>query len=224
MFYQATFFEIIRWTLNKKTITRALMNVGLKNFNDLDGITVDLGGGGRSSYKDIIHFHGEYINIDASIDTKPTIVANIENNLILPNSFADNILLLNVLEHIYDYNSLIEELRRIVKPNGRVIIYVPFLMPFHTHKTSNFYIDDFFRFTESSLKKIFNQHDFSNVEINPVGGLFLVIANFGSYALKFRILQVPFVAICFFMEKLYKFFKPNSAIKYPIGYFLEAKP
>jgi SAM-dependent methyltransferase len=224
MFKDPTFKEVMGWVLKKKSVTRALMNSGLKNYSQIDGIVIDLGGGGLSSYKKIINFSGQYINMDASEDARPTVVGNLEDKHPFPDDYADAILLFNVLEHVFNYEHVVREARRVINRNGRVIVFVPFLMPYHTFKTTSFFIDDYFRYTESSLIRIFMNNGFTNVKVKPVGGLFLALANFGSYVLKYRIFQAPFVALCFFVESVFKKIKPDSAQKYPVGYFLEAKP
>jgi SAM-dependent methyltransferase len=222
MFKDAGAIDILKWILRKKTITRSLMNSGLRNYQNLSGRVVDLGGGGESSYKKLISFSGTYINMDASEEAKPTVVGNLEERHPFPDGYADTILLLNVLEHVYDYKHVVSEMKRCLKPGGKVIVFVPFLMPYHTFKTKNFFIDDYFRYTQSSLSRIFTECGFLNVHLKPVGGLFIVIANFACYVLKYRIFQVPFVFFCILAETVFKKIKPDSAKKYPIGYFLEA--
>ena len=57
----------------------------------------------------------------------------------------DSVLCNAVLEHVPNVEDSIRELARVVKPNGYVVIAVPFLQPFHACPT------DFRRYTADGL-------------------------------------------------------------------------
>jgi len=60
----------------------------------------------------------------------------------------DVILCLNVLEHVYDFRTAVDNLYKAVKKGGTVVIFVPAFYPLHDEPY------DYWRFTQHSLKKL----------------------------------------------------------------------
>jgi len=81
----------------------------------------------------------------------------------------DGVICTEVLEHVYNYQKLVNEMYRVMKFGGKGIVTIPWSARYH-------YIPyDFFRYTPSSLKVMFSQ--FSKVEIKPRGSDISNIAN-----------------------------------------------
>ncbi len=78
----------------------------------------------------------------------------------------DLIICLAVLEHVYDPFKAIENLNKMLKINGKIFGYVPFL--YHYHAPDNLDFQDYFRFTKDSIAYILR--DFKNIKIYPVRG------------------------------------------------------
>lgn len=55
------------------------------------------------------------------------------------------------MEHIYDFQAVVDESFRCLKPNGRLLLSVPFMCFYHGAP------DDFFRFTRSALDRILHR-------------------------------------------------------------------
>jgi SAM-dependent methyltransferase len=72
----------------------------------------------------------------------------------------------NILEHVAEPRKAISEIYRILKNDGICICLTPFLVKPHG------YPDDYWRFTESGLRKMFE--DFSNVDIWSWGNRFTI--------------------------------------------------
>jgi ubiquinone/menaquinone biosynthesis C-methylase UbiE len=79
------------------------------------------------------------------------------NALSLPvrSNSIDIVLLLDVLEHLPDSNEALGEINRVLKPNGRLIMQVPFLYPLHDEPR------DYVRFTRHGLKEAARKNGFS---------------------------------------------------------------
>jgi SAM-dependent methyltransferase len=224
MEHKLNFFDFIPWFLRGKSISRAILNVGLASAPPLSGITIDLGGGDGPTYKKLLKISGEFISMDAVPETNPTIIGNIEERLPFPDEYANNLLLCNVLEHAYGHLDLINECYRVLKPGGTLIIYVPFLIAVHRFQTKQFLIDDFYRYTQSSLEKMHVDAGFVEIECISQGGGFLVIGEILGTIFRFRIIRVPIFSLCMLLEKLYDLFKPGlSAKRFPLGYFVVAR-
>ena len=61
----------------------------------------------------------------------------------------DLIICMNVLEHVFDVHTAAENLRKALRPGGRLLVAVPHLYPYHDEPI------DFWRFTQHSLRELF---------------------------------------------------------------------
>jgi len=217
------FFGLLKWILRGKTLTRAMLNSRISSLEPLNGVTLDLGGGGIPSYKGLMQINGDFINMDAIAEACPTVVGDLEKTHPFVDDYADTIILFNTLEHVFGYQHVVSEMRRVLKKGGRALVYTPFIFPVHTHQTENFLVNDYFRYTENTLKKIFCTAGFSKIEIFPQGGLFIVVAEFLGFAVKFRPLRLILAVVCLLLEKIYRVLRPGvSAERYPLAYFVIA--
>lgn len=99
---------------------------------------LDFGCGKGTIFKEIlkINSHSEIIGVDVSekalIENKKRFPKNkfylIEDGGKLPfnNNFFDFIIASDVLEHVYDTDNAFQELARVLKPNGTILISVPY--------------------------------------------------------------------------------------------------
>jgi ubiquinone/menaquinone biosynthesis C-methylase UbiE len=160
---------------------------------------LDVGGGepfqkGMARYKD--WFVGKkYETLDVAPEYNPTIVGDI-HNLPLEGNSIDAILCKSVLEHLYDPKRAVEEMHRVLKDGGRILVYTHFIYPYHARK--NIY-GDYFRFTEDSLKYLFR--DFSQLEIKKEGGYFRAMMFFMPFQAKLKFLLEP---VTYFLDRLFR--------------------
>ncbi len=75
----------------------------------------------------------------------------------------NTVLLLDVLEHLPDPEACILEIQRVLHPNGKLVLQVPFLYPLHDAPF------DFHRWTTFGLRELAEQHGFI-IETNIVFG------------------------------------------------------
>lgn len=73
----------------------------------------------------------------------------------------DLILCLNVLEHVYDFQKGIENIYKLLKKGGEVLVFLPYAYPLHDEPA------DFFRYSKHALKKMFSK--FKSLEIKHFG-------------------------------------------------------
>jgi SAM-dependent methyltransferase len=133
----------------------------------------------------------------------------------------DYVLCINVLEHIFNYQNVIAETKRILKPGGQAIIAVPFLIQVHPSP------HDHWRFTGETLERLFTEAGFTEVKVEAIGtGVFGAATQ-----LKFNILQVPFIraveaAFSSFLDSsINRLFKGSMYSKdfYPLGYVVQMR-
>jgi SAM-dependent methyltransferase len=84
----------------------------------------------------------------------------------------DAIICLAVLEHVSKPWLAAAEMHRVLKPGGKLLVYVPFLYPYHAMPG---YYGDYFRYTEEGIRSLFDA--FSSIEAAPVRGPAETLAN-----------------------------------------------
>lgn len=99
-------------------------------------------------------FGSDNVDIDASI-----------YNLPFKDNALDALLCISVLEHLADPCLAAREIYRVLRPQGKVFLTVPFILAEHSKRGD---YEDYYRFTESGVKQVF--HDFSEIDIVPQGG------------------------------------------------------
>ena len=211
MFFNKTW----RYIATGKTLMRSLMNIELSNYTLENGIVVDLGGGKNPSYMAFLKNPSNTIpcNIDKQHATGDAKSIDFEKDpLPYADESVDQILMFNILEHVYHHAFLVSEAYRILGRGKTVIGFVPFLINYHPDP------HDYFRYTDESLQEIFNQAGFSKVFIRPLGlGPFSVNFNIiASFMPRFfNAIVWPFYYI---LDRAFLSIKPDLARRFPLGY------
>jgi SAM-dependent methyltransferase len=89
---------------------------------------------------------------------------DLNEKLALPSKSYDTVLLSDVLEHIAEPDLLMSELARITKPNGHIIVGVPFMYSVHEKP------HDYHRYTRFKLSHFASKHGLIEHRIDEVGG------------------------------------------------------
>lgn len=187
----------------------------------LNGKVLDLGGSKKSGYHEL--FKGDYeittVNIDQSYGCD--LVFNIEEKFPLNSEQYDWILCINVLEHIYNYQHVLQESSRVLKRKGKLILITPFIFQIHASP------EDYFRYTKSALKRILEQDNFAITEIKGFGyGLFSLIFQIVGGSIPFRIIRDLIKQGCIYLDRfLAKISKRYTDLKHkiPLGYLVIAE-
>jgi SAM-dependent methyltransferase len=106
--------------------------------------TLDIGSGGSSYHR----FFPNRVSVDIDPDRKPDIVAD-AHSLPFKDSEFELVLCTEVLEHVKNPQKVIDEIGRVLKPGGRVILTTRFVYPLHDTP------HDHWRFTKYGLKELF---------------------------------------------------------------------
>lgn len=198
-----------------KTLMRALMNNALADYTLTKGIIVDLGGGKNPSYFGYLQGVSEATieNIDAQYGAGAAGQIDFEKDpLPYHDGSVDQVLMLNVLEHVYHHAFFVSEAHRILKDGGTVIGFVPFLINYHADP------HDYFRYTHEALEKIFAEAGFSEVRVLPLGlGPFAV--NFNTLASFLpRVLTALLWPAYYLLDRVLLAVKPDIRKRFPLGY------
>ena len=103
------------------------------------------------------------------------------------------------------------ELRRILKPEGRLFLYVPSTYPYHARKG---HYPDYWRFFEDTVSVLFE--GFTSVTIKKRGGYFLALSFFVPMQHRIRFLLNP---VSGFLDRLFQTEKRNTTA----GYYVLAR-
>jgi SAM-dependent methyltransferase len=187
----------------------------------IDGRILDVGGAHESGYHELIKgtHTFEVANIMAS--PKVDFVFDAQERFPIEDNVYSGVILLNVLEHLYNYKNAVSESFRVLKSGGVLVGAVPFLFSVHASP------DDYFRYTRSALEQIFRDAGYTDIVIKELGtGAFSVIHHllFGLYYFDF--IKELAMKICMFLDSIISYIKKDSYMSersMPLGYFFEAK-
>lgn len=174
---------------------------------------LDVGGGGRFQ-KDLAR-HRElfartnYKTLDVEPRYHPDIQASIYK-IPLPNESVGAVICKSVLEHLEEPGQAVAELKRILKPGGKFLLYVPFIYPYHARPGV---YRDYLRFSEDALRYLFR--DFRTLEIKKVGGYFRALMFFLPCQHRLKIVLEP---VAYALDKLFRRHKGSTTA----GYYLYA--
>lgn len=186
----------------------------------IDGGILDVGGSKKSGYHELIK--GNHTITTGNIDDSYgiDIVFDAQNPWPFPDTSFDGVLLVNILEHLYHYDVALDEAYRVLKPGGTVAGVVPFM--FNVHASPN----DYFRYTKSTLLKVFGDRGFRGVRVTELGtGAFSVIYHALLGFIRWNWLATPLIALFGGIDHLILILKPDnkmSAKEMPLGYYFEA--
>lgn len=139
------------------------------------GILLDLGCGTVPYYKiykeqvdeiiciDWVNSHHENIHLDYNAD--------LNKGIPLHDNSVDTILLTDVLEHISKPHILIEEISRVLRNGGKLILGVPFMYWLHEVPF------DFHRYTKYQLVELCENNSLNILFLEEVGGALTIISD-----------------------------------------------
>jgi SAM-dependent methyltransferase len=96
----------------------------------------------------------------------------------------DTVLSVQVLEHTPHPQTVVNEMGRVAKKGGLVIVHVPF--SFRLHEEPN----DFFRYTPHGLRSMFDKAGIEVAEVWPMGGVWSVVGHKVNSYMAFRVARV----------------------------------
>lgn len=188
----------------------------------LEGLALDIGGGRNSDYYRLLPTQGTVhaVNLDRRI--VPTYIADLNQSLPVARESYDSVISLNTLEHVRRDSFVLEEMFRVLKPEGNLYVLVPFLYRVHASPS------DYHRHTAHFWAETLMSIGFSaaNVTIEPLtpgllmASLALIEFSFPSWIR--RLLR----AGAFFTTQLVAMLRPGRSINdgrdVPLGYWISA--
>lgn len=196
-----------------QSLARIKMNIMFGN-ETLRGRVVDVGGGRNPDYFEYFR-RNDQVQIER-LDGSISGIDFEKDPLPLATSSVETILLCNVLEHIYHYDFLLGEVRRVLAPHGRLIGVVPFWIGYHPDP------HDYFRYTQEALVRILSEAGFVGIVIHPIGGG-PILANFNTIVLSVPRILRPLLFLFYApLNQLFLWLRPESVRRNPLGFLFIA--
>jgi SAM-dependent methyltransferase len=213
------FFYINKLIFNKFSILRVLQILEVRKLS-IQGSVLDVGGRRTSNnVTNYILYQNNVIYLDKFSDDKRDLKVDLEKLNPRPDYQFDNVFLINVLEHIYNFNNCLNNCFSFLRKGGNFFGSTPFM--FRIHSSPN----DFFRFTEQSLRRSLESAGFINIKISVLdGGIFICFYN----SLSIITQKIPLfnnILLFFlkFLDKIVFIFSEKNKEIYPVGYFFSAQ-
>ena len=149
-----------------KTIDIFLCKIGQSHIR---GVLYDLGAGEAPYQRFFLRYAKQYIAVDwenSCHNSKPDIIADLNESLPIADAVADTVVSLSVLEHLREPKVMLHEAHRILKPGGFLVLQVPW--QWWVHESPH----DFFRYTPYGLEYVLHDAGFNEVFIEPQAGFF----------------------------------------------------
>lgn len=163
---------------------------------------INIGSGHNSSYKALFS-RTKYETLDLDPNSNATYIMNILKQI--PNKKYDLVTGFNLFEHIEKPLLFIRNVSYMLKPEGVLLLSVPFLYSIHSE-------NDYFRFTKHGIKLLFSRR-FKHIKIIPYGNPFLTFLR-GLAPIKY--IGVPFNLTARLWEFIFRYADNKS----PSGYFI----
>jgi len=143
-----------------KSVTQISLEKELfKQFVKLkSGIVLDIGSK-LAPYKNLIP-HTKYMTLDINPAVKPDIISDI-HKVNWEENYFDTIIATEILEHCHSPEKAINEIYRLLKPDGICILSTRFIYRYHPDPK------DYYRFTKDALEVLFQK--FNQIKIYPHG-------------------------------------------------------
>ena len=153
----------------------------------LKGRMMDFGCG-LKPYADLFTVD-EYIGVDYQAEGETYHQEKVDvfydgKTLPFPDNHFDSIFSSEVFEHIFNLPEIIQELKRVLKPGGKILITCPF--SFGEHEVPS----DYARYTSFAVKHMFTSNGFNIVAFEKTGGSIEAITQLRIVYLNLHILSI----------------------------------
>lgn len=144
-------------------IRRGLYRGILKMAPKIYGNVLDFGCGSKP-YESLFTNAKSYTGVDIEVSGHCHKESKVDcffdgKTLPFPDDYFDSVVSFEVFEHIFNLDEMVSEIRRVLKPNGKLFISIPFAWEEHEIPY------DFARYTSYGIKHILETNKFESVEI-----------------------------------------------------------
>jgi SAM-dependent methyltransferase len=134
----------------------------------LEGDLLDLGCGNRP-YRPLLTRISRYVPYDLDVGSSTPEVVGRAENLPFASSSFDSVLCTQVLEHVPEPWRTVEEIARVLRPGGKLLLSTP--QAEHLHEAPY----DFYRYTRYGLEHLCQRSGLRLLSIMPQGGTWMLV-------------------------------------------------
>lgn len=215
-------YNILRLLLGSGSLLRKYQ-INFCSSLSLKGLSLELGA--TETIKNNFSYfikHDNKFHLSNNFENKKLKIfrADLTKKLKIRSNKYNNILIFNVLEHLPDYHTSLNEINRILKKDGTLIGSTPFIYQIHGAPK------DYFRFTKQFFENELKKKKFKIIKIECLGkGPFTACYSLLFAYLRFLpIFSQLFLLICFLLDNFLQIFiKTNLKDIFPIGIIFLAK-
>jgi len=204
-------------------ITASFYHIYLKEH--CKGKLIDLGCGKAPLYSSYIDLVDSAICVDWPNTSHSKDYLDVECDLTQDLPFQaeefDTIILSDVLEHLPEPKHLWHEMYRILRPQGKALINVPFLYWIHESPY------DYYRYTEFGLRHLAESSGFKVLSLEATGGILEVLTDLSAKFLQFRpLIGKPLASFLqsavaqLLKTRFGKTLSQRTGRGFPLGYFM----
>jgi SAM-dependent methyltransferase len=135
------------------------------------GLALDLGGGRGTLRGSLEARDYRYVNLDSRQELDGGSICGDAHCLPFVSKIFDLVVSKDSLEHLSDPDLALREVGRVLKPEGRLVVWVPFLHPFHG--------DDLFRYTPIGLRQVLGRCGLEILSLDAPLRAFSVVGQLG---------------------------------------------
>tara|TARA_B110000483_G_C18155917_1_gene527403 strand:- start:998 stop:1663 length:666 start_codon:yes stop_codon:yes gene_type:complete len=208
---------ILKLTLKNYSLLRIFQILEILQL-DLKGTVLDLGA--SASITNVSNYLNNTENrVYANFTGNESIQINLENYPNKINQYFDNILLMNVLEHIKNHQNCLLNIKALLRNKGILYGSTPFM--YSIHQSPN----DYLRYTKQFLEEHIYENGFENVEVKTLGtGIFCCIYSLiFNWTKKIPLLNLIILPAFLVLDNFVNLFSKNIKSNNPLGYFFIAK-
>ena len=188
------------------------------------GRLLDLGCGNVPLYAAYAPYASEVTCVDWAPGEHIDRCCDLSQPLPFESGSFDTIVLSDVLEHVPAPELLWREMARVLAPQGKVIMNVPFYYSVHAHP------HDYYRYTNFALERFVKMNRLELLHLEAFGGLLEIMADlFGKALSKLRFVGPPmarlvqWTALAFGRTRTGARVARVSSRHFPLGYFMIAQ-
>ena len=161
------------------------------------GRVLDVGCGDMPLRERILSVADQYDTLDVEARTEGvTYIGEAQDMHMIPDSIYDTVVSFAVLEHVSDPFRAVEEMHRVLKLGGTLIITVPHLCRIHEAP------HDYYRYTRYGVEYLVHRTGLQVITLQQTGGLFTFLGHQISTVLLGLTWHIPIVKrIAFFLNK-----------------------
>jgi SAM-dependent methyltransferase len=144
-------------------IRRRLARAIAGKAQEIEGRVLDFGCGSQPYRGDFAHV-ADYVGVDVAVSGHSQTNSKVDiyydgRTLPFPDASFDAVISFEVFEHVFNLDEILDEIRRVLKPGGKLLFSIPFAWDEHEQPF------DYARYTSFGIRALLERHGYGGIEI-----------------------------------------------------------